>query len=78
MTGAFEIDLDRGEFASLDAEYGWKLYTVKDVCAAVYRADRKQYMSDSYYQYRFAECLVGKEQTLQEQTAPRMSMGQTM
>ena len=78
VTGAFEIDLDHGEFASLDAEYGWKLYKVKDVCAAAYRADRKQYMSDSYYQYRFAECLAGKEQTLQEQTAPRMSIGQTM
>lgn len=76
VTGAFDIDLDRGTFASLDAESD----TVKDVCTAAYRADRKQYMRESYYQQRFAECLAGKEQTTQahKPSAPAMRMEQTM
>ena len=80
VTGAFDIDLDRGAFASLDAENGWQQYTVKDVCTAAYRADRKQYMRESYYQQRFAECLAGKEQTTQahKPSAPAMRMEQTM
>lgn len=60
VCGVFEVDIDRGEFASLGLSDGWKLYTVKDVCAAAYRATQKQHMADSYYQRRFAEHLDGK------------------
>ncbi|MBO6267094.1 MAG: hypothetical protein J6M06_02555 [Synergistaceae bacterium] len=77
VTGAFEIDLDRGEFASLYAENGWKLYTVKDVCAAAYHAVRKTCAATEEQVRRFAEHLNGKEisPTLEPQS---MSMGQTM
>ena len=61
VCGAFEIDLDRGEFASLDAKDGWKLYKVKDVCAAAYHAVRKNYATTEEQAYRFATHINGKE-----------------
>ena len=43
VVGAFDIDLDAGTFTELEAERGWYQYSVKDVCAAAYHADRRKY-----------------------------------
>ena len=40
---------------------GWKTYTMKDVSAAVYHADRKQYRSTEERWERLLEKLDGKE-----------------
>ena len=41
VTAALDIDLDRGEFSTLDAVDGWETYTIRDVSAAAWRATRK-------------------------------------
>ena len=61
VTGAFEIDLDRGEFSALDIRTGWHLYSVKDVCAAAYHAERKTYATIDERLNRFLDRLDGKE-----------------
>ena len=43
VVGAFDIDLDAGTFTELEAERGWYRYSVKDVCAAAYHADRRKH-----------------------------------
>lgn len=78
VVGAFEIDFDEGTFFALDAENGWKAYPIKDVSMAVYKATRKQGMSNVFYQVRLAEELAGKELAEQTQPTQSMSMGQTM
>ena len=41
VTAALDIDLDRGEFSTLDAANGWETYTIRDVSTAAWRANRK-------------------------------------
>ena len=41
VVGAFDVDLDSGTVATLDVKDGWRLYCIKDVSTAAYRADRK-------------------------------------
>ena len=41
VTAALDIDLDRGEFSTLDAVDGWEPYTIRYVSAAAWRATRK-------------------------------------
>jgi len=78
VTGAFEIDLGEGTFSSLDAGGGWSAYSIKAVSTAVYKATRKQGMSDAFYQARLAEELAGKELATQTQPAHNMDMGLTL
>ena len=77
VVGAFDIDLDNGTFATLNIDGGWQTYTVKDVCAAVYYADRRNLDSAAQREEILTEHLAGKELT-PKQDAPTMSMGQTM
>ena len=41
VIAALDIDLDRGEFSTLDAANGWETYTIRDVSTAAWRATRK-------------------------------------
>ena len=41
VTAALDIDLDRGEFSTLDVVDGWETYTIRDVSTAAWRATRK-------------------------------------
>ena len=41
VTAALDIDLDRGEFSTLDVVDGWEMYTIRDVSTAAWRATRK-------------------------------------
>lgn len=41
VTAALDIDLDRGEFSTLDALDGWETYAIRDVSTAAWRATRK-------------------------------------
>ena len=41
VTAALDIDLDRGEFSTLDAVDGWETYAIRDVSTAAWRATRK-------------------------------------
>ena len=39
VISALDIDLDRGEFSTLDAAAGWETYTIRDVCSAAWHAN---------------------------------------
>ena len=41
VIAALDIDLDRGEFSTLDAANGWETYAIRDVSTAAWRANRK-------------------------------------
>ena len=79
VVGAFDIDLDRGEFSALNVGDGWHTFTVRDVSNASYHADRKSLLSTEERTSRLLDYLDGKELT-QEQAQPMqgMSMEQTM
>ena len=80
VTGAFDIDLDAGTFGALHIDNGWGYFSVKDVCTAVYHADRRRDETLEKRWERFLEHLDGKELTLQTpaQDAPGMGMEPTM
>ena len=40
VTAVLDIDLDRGEFSTLDTVDGWETYTIRDVCSAAWHANR--------------------------------------
>lgn len=40
VTAVLDIDLDRGEFSTLDALNGWETYTIRDVSTAAWHANR--------------------------------------
>ena len=61
MVSALDIDLDRGEFSTLDAVNGWETYTIRDVSVAAWHANRKDGMTWGWRLSRFAEQLEGKE-----------------
>lgn len=44
MVAALDIDLDRGEFSSLDSADGWEVYTIRDVSTAAWHATRKDHL----------------------------------
>ena len=44
IVSALDIDLDRGEFSTLDAQNGWETYTIRDVSTAAWHANRKDYL----------------------------------
>ena len=45
VTAALDIDLDRGEFSTLDALNGWETYTIRDVSTAAWHANRKDHLA---------------------------------
>ena len=63
VTAALDIDLDQGRFSALDAQHGWETYTVRDVCTAVWHADRKNGLSWTKRMDIFSARLEGKEIT---------------
>ena len=70
VTGAFEIDLDCGEFSALNIMDGWRTFPVKDVCTAAYRAFQKQGISEEERWNRLLERLAGREITAGAAPAP--------
>ena len=80
VTGAFDIDLDAGTFGALHIDNGWGYFPVKDVCTAVYHADRRTDEPLEKRWERFLEHLDGKELTPKTlaQDAPGMGMEPTM
>ena len=44
VISALDIDLDRGEFSSLDSADGWEVYTIRDVSTAAWHATRKDHL----------------------------------
>ena len=67
VTGAFKIDLDKGEFAALHIMDGWQVFKTKDVCAAAYYAMKKGSLSWEGRWERFLERLAGKELTCDDE-----------
>ena len=45
VTAVLDIDLDRGEFSTLDAWNGWETYTIRDVSTAAWHATRKDHLA---------------------------------
>lgn len=45
VTAVLDIDLDRGEFSTLDALDGWETYTIRDVSTAAWHANRKDHLA---------------------------------
>ena len=62
ITGAFDLDFDKREVSTVDAD-GWKTWPMQDVSTAVYYAYRKSYLRPEQYMSRFLEKLEGKELT---------------
>ena len=65
VVAVLDIDLDRGEFAVLDAQHGWENYTVRDVSTAAWHADRKDGLHWTKRRDIFSARLEGKEITLE-------------
>ena len=63
VTGAFDVDLDAGEFSALHIMDGWKTFRVKDVATAAYHAMRKEQMSEPKRLDIFLDRLDGRELT---------------
>ncbi len=61
VTGAFEIDLDRGICSALSIMDGWKAYPIKDVCAAAFQAYRKGQSTEQERWQKFLDRLDGRE-----------------
>lgn len=79
VVGVFDVDLDAGTFTELEAESGWHQYSVKDVCAAAYHADRRKCELPELRLCYLNAYLKGRELPQQTQrTAPVMTKGQTM
>ena len=45
VAAVLDIDLDRGEFSTLDALNGWETYTIRDVSTAAWHANRKDHLA---------------------------------
>ena len=41
IVSALDIDLDRGEFSTLDVVDGWEAYTIRDVCTDAWQASQR-------------------------------------
>ena len=44
VVSVLDIDLDRGEFSTLDVVDGWETYTIRDVSVAAWHANRKSFL----------------------------------
>jgi len=63
VTGAFRLDFDLHQIATLHIMDGWQAFNMQDVSVAVYRADRKQYLSSEQRWELFLDKLDGKALT---------------
>ena len=63
VTGAFEVDLDVGEFSALHIMDGWKTFRVKDITTAAYHAMRKGHLPEEKRLEIFLDRLQGLELT---------------
>lgn len=63
VTGAFDIDLDKGEFSALNIMDGWQSFAIKDVSAAVYFAMKKGSATLDQRWETFLDRLDGKQLT---------------
>ena len=61
VVGTFDIDLDRGEFSTMDNKGCWQRFSVKDVCTVAYHAERKAYAPMAERLSRLLDHLDGKE-----------------
>lgn len=57
VTGVFDLNFDKREFAAVHTIEGWKTWAMQDVSTAVYRAAQKQLVSGDVM---LLECLNGK------------------
>ena len=69
VTAALDIDLDRGEFSTLDAVDGWETYTIRDVCSAAWHANR----NDSLDGAQRLEVFAGRLEHLEIAPPERLS-----
>ena len=63
VTGAFDVDLDKGEFTALHIMDGWKTFRVKDVATAAYHAMRKGHLPEEKRLEIFLDRLQGRKLT---------------
>ena len=63
VTGVFDLDFDRQEVSTVNAEDGWMTWSMQDVSTAVFQAYRKNYLRPEQYMSRFLEKLEGQEFT---------------
>lgn len=63
VTGAFDIDLDRGRFDALHIMDGWQCFRTRDVSTAVYFAMKKSAASQDERWRVFLDRLEGKQLT---------------
>lgn len=63
VTGAFDIDLDRGRFDALHIMDGWQCFRTQDVSTAVYYAMKKSAASQDERWRVFLDQLEGKQLT---------------
>lgn len=61
VTGAFDIDLDKGTFDALDITDGWQQFRVQDISTATYYAMKKVYASCEDRWKVFLDRLDGKQ-----------------
>ena len=61
MVSVLDINLDRGEFSTLDVEDGWETYAIRDMSVAAWHASRRDGMSWRWRLDCFAEQLESKE-----------------
>ena len=61
MVSVLDIDLDRGEFSTLDAADGWKTYPTRDASVAAWYASLRDGMDWEWRLNRFAARLEGRE-----------------
>ena len=75
VIAVLDVDLDRGEFSTLDAVDGWETYTIRDVSVAAWHANRKGYLEWERRLDIFAAQLEGREiappsRLMEQETGP--------
>ena len=63
VTGAFDIDLDKGTFEALHITDGWQRFRIQDVSTAAYYAMKKNYEDWGARTIMFLDRLDGKQLT---------------
>lgn len=80
VTGAFEIDLDKGQFSTLHIMDGWQTFRIKDISTAAYHATRQAYLKQELRWQKFLDYLVGKQIVIEAPALAEQTVGmvQTM
>ena len=60
VNGAFQVDFPSGRFSFVMPGEGWRSYALKDISAAIYKAERKKGISHQERLRRFLDALTGK------------------